>query len=319
MAESTRPPVRSHATPARRDWAWGRRVSVRVLWVVALATFAVHALHVGFGVGGPSADRFVNVWCYFATQLAAGLLMALRGLADRRERLAWLLIGLGVCLYALGAPVYALIVEEQRTYSFPSSADLLWLAFYPLAYAGVLLIARRRVRGLGSGPWLDGLITGLAVSALGAALAIDPLLNAIGGTFTNLVVNSIWAVGDLAVIALLVGVIALCDWRPGRGLWLALAGFVALAAADVLYLVQVTASGSYAPGVWRDSLYPAALMVIAWGAWAPARPVAAVRRPDWRVPLAPLGFGLVALGIAVVAGFRAMSALSVGLAGATLL
>jgi diguanylate cyclase (GGDEF)-like protein/PAS domain S-box-containing protein len=294
-------------------------VSVRVLWVVALATFAVHALHVGFGVGGPSADRFVNVWCYFATQLAAGLLMALRGLADRRERLAWLLIGLGVCLYALGAPVYALIVEEQRTYSFPSSADLLWLAFYPLAYAGVLLIARRRVRGLGSGPWLDGLITGLAVSALGAALAIDPLLNAIGGTFTNLVVNSIWAVGDLAVIALLVGVIALCDWRPGRGLWLALAGFVALAAADVLYLVQVTASGSYAPGVWRDSLYPAALMVIAWGAWAPARPVAAVRRPDWRVPLAPLGFGLVALGIAVVAGFRAMSALSVGLAGATLL
>jgi hypothetical protein len=257
-----------------------------MLWVVALATFAIHALHVGFGVGGRSIDQLVNVWCSFVAQFAAGLLMLLRGLAERCERLGWLLIGLGVCLYAIGAPVYALVVQHQQTYSFPSSADLLWLAFYPLAYAGVLLIARRRVRGLRAGLWLDGLITGLAVSALGAALAIGPLLSALGGTFTSLVVNSVWAVGDLFVVALLVGVIALCDWRPGRDLWLALAGFVVLAAADVLYLVQVTASGSYAPGVWRDCLYPGALIVVAWGSWAPSRTAAARRaalpRRLWR-------------------------------------
>ena len=245
--------------PARGSGVRLRSVLVRVLWVVGLAALAIHALHVGFGVdvGGSSGNQFVEVWCYFLAQLAPGLLVVLRGLEDRCDRLAWLLFGLGICAYATGAPVYALVVEQQAAYSFPSSADVLWLALYPCVYAGVLLLARRRLRGLRAGLWLDGLITSLAVAALAAALALDPLLSAIGGTFTNLVINSVWAVGDLAVVALLVGVVALSDWRPGRGLWLLLFGFVVLAAADVLYLVQVTASGGYALGVWRDSLYPA--------------------------------------------------------------
>jgi diguanylate cyclase (GGDEF)-like protein/PAS domain S-box-containing protein len=288
-----------------------------LLWVVAVVAFAIHALQAGFGVG--PASLFVDVWCYCAALFAPGLLMILRGFADRCDRLAWWLIGFGMCAYAAGGPLYALVVRHQASYSFPSSADVLWLALYPCAYAGVLLIARRTLRGLRAGLWLDGLITSLAVAALASALALDPLLSAIGGTFSNLVVNSVWAVGDLAVLALLVGVIALSDWRPGRGIWLMLAGFLVFATADVVYLVEVTASGVYAPGVWRDSLYPAAGLLIAWGAWAPARPAVATRLADWGLPLAPLGFGLIALGIAFTAGFRQMSGLSVGLAGATLL
>jgi diguanylate cyclase (GGDEF)-like protein/PAS domain S-box-containing protein len=307
--------------PSRGDGLRLPRVLVPVLWVVALGAFAIHALHVGFGVGfgGSSGNQLVDVWCYFVAQLAPGLLMLLRGLRDRCDRVAWLLIGGGVCVYAIGGVVYALVVQHQAAYSFPSSADVLWLALYPCAYAGVLLVARRTLRGLRGGLWLDGLITSLAVAALAAALALDPLLGSIGGTFTNLVVNSVWAVGDLAVIALLVGVIALSDWRPGRGLWLMLAGFLVFATADVFYLIEVTASGAYTPGVWRDSLYPAAMLLVAWGAWAPARAAAAARLPDWRLPLAPLGFGLIALGIVFVARFRLMSDLSVGLAVATLL
>jgi diguanylate cyclase (GGDEF)-like protein/PAS domain S-box-containing protein len=308
---------RRRATPG--GWVQARRVLVRTLWVIAVVAFAIHALHVGLGVGGSSANQFVNVWVFFTSQFAAGLLVMLSGPLHRGERLPWMLVGLGVCTYTVGTPVYALIVLHQAAYSFPSSADLLWLALYPLAYAGVLLVARRRLRGLRAGLWLDGLITGLAVSALGAALAIDPLLAAIGGTFTNLLINSIWAVGDLAIVALLVGVIALCDWRPGRGLWLVLTGFVVLAAADVLYLIGVTASGGYAPGGWRDALYPAAFLLLASGAQTPRRDAAATRLPDWRLPIAPLGFGLIALGIAFAAGLREMSALSVALAGATLL
>ncbi|MDX6562621.1 MAG: hypothetical protein QOD65_2435, partial [Gaiellales bacterium] len=69
----------------------------------------------------------------------------------------------------------------------------------------------------------------------------------------------------------------------------------------------------------RDSLYPAAMLLVALGACAPARAPAAARLPDWRLPLAPLGCGLVALAIAFVAGFRQMSGLSVVLAGSTLL
>src|SRR4029077_15564334 len=127
---------------------------------------------------------------------------------------------------------------------------------------------------------------------LAATLALDPLLNAIGGTFTNLVVNSVWAVGDIVMLAPLVGIVALCDWRPGRGLWLVLAGFALLAAADVIYLVQVTASGGYAVGVGRDSSSPAALLLVAAGAWAPTRPAARTRPANLGLPLAPLGFGL---------------------------
>jgi diguanylate cyclase (GGDEF)-like protein/PAS domain S-box-containing protein len=306
---------------ATRSWVRLRHVLVPVLWAVALIALAIHALHAGFGVSfdGSSGNQLVDVWCLYVAQLAPGLLMLVRGLADQRDRLAWLLIGGGACAYATGGVVYSLVVQHEATYSFPSSADVLWLALYPCAYAGVLLLARRSLRGLRTGLWLDGLITSLAVAALAAALALDPLLSAIGGTFTNLVVNSVWAVGDVAVVALLVGVIALSDWRPGRGIWLMLTGFLVFAIADVFYLIEVTASGAYAPGVWRDSLYPAGMLLVAVGAWAPARPAAAARLPDWRLPLAPLGFGLIALGIAFVAGFRQMSGLSVALAGSTLL
>jgi diguanylate cyclase (GGDEF)-like protein/PAS domain S-box-containing protein len=309
------------AQTPRTNWIRLLRSLVPLLWLVALLALGIHALHVGFGIGfgGSSGNTIVDVWCYYLAQLAPALLMLLRGLAARSDRLAWLLIGSGFCVYATGGVVYALVVEHQATYSFPSSADVLWLALYPCAYAGVLLIARRTLRGLRAGLWLDGLITSLAVAALAAALALDPLLSAVGGTFTNLVVNSVWAVADVAVVALLIGVVALSDWRPGRGTWLMLAGFVVFAIADVFYLIDVTASGAYTPGVWRDSLYPAGMLLVAVGAWSPARPAAAVRLPDWRLPLAPLGFGLIALGIAFVAGFRQMSGLSVGLAGSTLL
>ena len=41
-----------------------RRVVGRALWVIALAAFAIHGVHVGFGVGSASTDPIVDVWVY---------------------------------------------------------------------------------------------------------------------------------------------------------------------------------------------------------------------------------------------------------------
>jgi hypothetical protein len=88
----------------------------------------------------------------------------------REERVAWLLIAVGLEVYALGGVVYLRWVAGDPTPPFPSLADWFWLAMYPWVLAG--LVGLVRARGLGShlSVWLDGLVGALALGTIGAAL-----------------------------------------------------------------------------------------------------------------------------------------------------
>ena len=63
-----------------------------------------------------------------------------------------------------------------------------------------------------------------------------------------------YPLGDVAMLSLVVGVVALTRWRPGRTWSLLLAGLSALVVADVAYTLQST--GSTLPeGSWIEPIY----------------------------------------------------------------
>ncbi len=73
---------------------------------------------------------------------------------------------------------------------------------------------------------------------------------------------------DLLLAALVVGVLALRGWRLDRMWGMLGAGFLALAAADCLYALQV-AHGASAPSALTNMTYDIGVMLLALAAWQP--------------------------------------------------
>jgi len=63
---------------------------------------------------------------------------------------------------AVGSIGWALAYSSTPSRQLPwiSYADLGWLAYYPLAYAAIVLMVRARVREFTRSTWLDGLVSG---------------------------------------------------------------------------------------------------------------------------------------------------------------
>ena len=71
------------------------------------------------------------------------------------------------------------------------------------------------------------------------------------------------------MLALVVGVVALTGWRPGRTWSLLLAGLAALVVADIAYTLQST--GEALPeGGWIDPIYLIAAVCLGAAVWQPA-------------------------------------------------
>ena len=70
----------------------------------------------------------------------------------------------------------------------PNLADVFYLATYPCAYVGLVLLMRARLRPVRASLWLDGAVSGLTLAALATALLFAPLLSATEGDPTTVAV-----------------------------------------------------------------------------------------------------------------------------------
>jgi hypothetical protein len=237
-------------------------------------------------VAGPP-ERIVGLdWLYNALELAAIGLCAARVLARRRNRAAWLAISAGMALFATGDMYYTLVWREAEVVPIPSLADAFYLAFYPAVYIGIGLLLRSRIGRLPAGLWLDGVIGGLAVAALGAALVLGPVLSATHGAPLTVATNLACPLADLVLLGLLVGVMAVTGFSlRGHALLIAI-GFLAFAVIDTIYLVQ-TADGTHVPNGLLDVGWPAAMAIIATAAWQRPTGKARARIEGWGVFLLP--------------------------------
>jgi two-component system cell cycle response regulator len=258
-----------------------------------LAAFALHAV---LPLG---ADAFFTDGVYNAVLVLASALTLARGIAVRTERVPWLLIGTAMALWTAGDIYFAAALENLEPVPIPSVADGFYLAFYPLAYAGLVLLVRARVRRFHRALWLDGLIAALAVAALSAAVVVHAVSNSLGDAPTaELAVNMAYPLGDLGLLALVAALLAMTGWKPGRTWALLAVGLLAFGVSDSLYLFQ-SATDAYAEGTLVDVGWPLALLIVAVAAWQPPARHPRVTLEGWRVMGGPATFGTLCLGLLV--------------------
>jgi two-component system, cell cycle response regulator len=270
------------------------------------------ASHAIFDLGGRPLDSFFKDDLYTAIEFAAVGLSLARLIRRSENRLAWGLITAGLLVWAAGDLVWAVWLNDLASPPYPSIADVLYLLMYPAIYAALLILMRAHFRHAGVAVWLDGLVVGLTMAAIGAQVIFpDVLATSTGGT-AAVSVSLAYPLGDFLLLVFVALGFTLSGWRPGRQWLLMGLGLAVSAGADMIFVYQ-EANGTYVPGRILDTMWPASMALIALAAWQPA-PNNAGRRPVNHAILLPAGFGLVAFGLLVSAGLHPLTHLALGLA-----
>ena len=283
-------------------------------WAIAVAGVAAFGLVLVTTSPGDGLNSFFDLWVYLGLVLLSVAIVARRARTVENDRTAWVVITAAMASTAF-AEVYDAAVSPTR---YPSLADLGWLAFYPLLYAGMVLLLHPRASSIAGTLWLDGVTASLAAAALGAAILVELVLRSTKGSPSAVGTNVAYPLGDVLLLSAVFGVFSLANWRPGRR-WLVLGlGVLVSAVADAIYLFQ-SAAGTYQQGTILDLLWPGSLLLIAWAAWidnGDERGLAVEGRPLLAVPAT---CALVSIGILVYDHFGGVNLLAVLLATATLL
>jgi diguanylate cyclase (GGDEF)-like protein len=279
-----------------------------VRWLLAIVLFGGAAVVLGhdwLGIGGAGFDDIAGGELYDAVVVAAAIACLLRARAVPRERAAWLLFGAAVVCWAAGEIYWTAFILDAVEPPYPSGADALYLAFYPLACAGLVLLVRARAHELDWRRWSDATIAALGTASLGAAFVFDYVAARTTGADMEVATSLAYPLGDIVLLALIVGVIALTDWRPGRTWILLLLGLSFTVVADVAYSIQGV-GGVVPAGSWIDPIYMLSAAALGAVLWTPV--VAPIRtsgrggrRRELMVP------GLLAV---VMVGLFAMQVLS---------
>ncbi|HWN73099.1 MAG TPA: GGDEF domain-containing protein [Solirubrobacterales bacterium] len=277
-------------------------------------------LHDWVGIGGSNLDVAINGVVYDAVVVSAGLACLARALRGGPERPAWLAIGASILAWAAGEIWWTLYIEGNPDAPYPSPADLGYLAFYPLAVLGLYLLVRARAEELDRRLWMDGLIAALGTGALGAALLFEFVADHTSGTAIEVATTLAYPFGDVLLISLIVGVIALTRWRPGRTWAILLAGLAVMAVADVAFTLQAY-EATIPGGDWVEPLYLISAMLLGSEAWQPQanRILPDARFDGWRELVVPGIVAAAMIALVVMQYFNHASALTTVLWSATML
>ncbi len=294
------------------------RAVVFVGGLVGLCLLVAFAAHAVLGLGGAGTDALFNTWIYNALMLTGAVACLLRAVVVRREGAAWALLGVGLLLYTGGEIYYSAMLAGQASVPIPSLADGGYLAFYPLAYAAMIILLRERIGSFPVARWLDGAIVGSAVAALAAALVLSPIVEASSeGSTLAVATNLAYPIADLALLTLVVTAAAFTGWRPGRSWGILGAGLLLLAISDVVYLLQ-SAEGTYVEGTILDLGWPLGILLLAAAAWVEPGESAGRQLRAARLIALPAAAALIAIGIQAAERFTSVPAAATAISLATL-
>jgi hypothetical protein len=274
---------------------------VRILSVVLVAVVIGLAVHGLVGLGGDGIHTWLDEGVSCAAEWLAALLCFIGAWRSQRTRGAWMLVALAITLWALGDTIWAFRGDPQASATI---SDVLWLAWYPLMVAALVLLVRDRVPRFELHRWIDGLIVMLVVITPWVALFLEPAAQHSNNSSVVDVVDFAYPLGDAILVGATLGVLALMGWR-GAPMWTALVvAFSALGLADAIYSVDALGH-TYSSDTLFDALWLGGMVLIAYAAWLPhPGRLEPVEVYGWKAIALPLVAQCFALGLQVYGLFE---------------
>ena len=196
---------------------------------------------------------------------AAAILVGQR--IHRPARRGWVTVAAGIGLYSIGDLIYTVIANSTGTEPFPSPADASYLAGQLLVVVGVGLLAVPLGRGLYRPALIDAAMVATAGAFIAWPILLDPLVTSQVDSISGSVALS-YPLIDLVVV----GVLARHLLQPGRksaSVLLLIGGVGIWLVADLGY-AGMSMSGEYVSGMWLDSGWLMAYVLVGASALHPS-------------------------------------------------
>jgi len=303
----------------RRIWSWVWTTTTFYVFMIAVfATFGVSTIpgvrpagHTGYNL---ILDGILNNLAYASSPV----LCYLRARKATAYQSSWRILALGLAMYGLGNIYWTIFVRPLAEQPFPSVADGFWLSFYPCAFVALLLVIRDFAGKLPLSLWLDGIVGGLAVAAIAAAV-VGPVLKAVhgtGDTTAAIITREAYPLLDVLLLLVVTAVLALYHWRPPASVWFLAGGLALFSVADCIYLVLV-AHKSYQPGGLDNTTWVVATAVVALApGWS--KKVGGATLPAWVLLGIPVVATLCTVALLVYDHGHMLHPIAVALAAATI-
>jgi diguanylate cyclase (GGDEF)-like protein len=282
--------------------------------MIVTVALVAHLANAVTGLGGEQGDAVLGELLYSGLVLAGAAACGLRAANVKTDRAAWAALGGGLGAWGLGSALSGLSNDP----AFPSVGDGVALLLYPAACASMFLFLRDRVGRPQVGQLLDAAIGSLGATAVGAMLLYHASPELANPTTAASATQVAFAAGDLIMIAALVGACALTGWRFDRAWVFAGAGLVAGALGDLAH-THHAAVGFHQAHAELTLSWPAASLLVCFGAFEPPEPGRGKNPSYWRVLVVPMIFALAAAATVVYGQFAQTGELAFALALASLL
>ncbi|GLZ43173.1 diguanylate cyclase [Actinokineospora sp. NBRC 105648] len=274
--QATTPPSRSGPPAAKHPSR---------LWLVYLAAGAVLiALYYQVPVRVGGFPLRVVLYCLVSTSAAAAVCY---GLLRNRPRpgLPWVMIAASQLVYAAADGIFYISHYVFDVTEYPSLADLFYLAHFPLAVVGLLLLIRRRTPGRDLPGLLDAATLAVVAAMLSWLYVIGPQTRR--GSPVLVELGSLgYPVMDLAMLTVALGLILGSGSRP-KAFFLLITWLAAIMTADTIYVLQQL-TGNYQAGNFLDAIWLTGNLALGACALHPTMRLLAERSPVPDAPLSPV-------------------------------
>lgn len=207
-------------------------------WQVYLGGGAlVLAVYLAVPSGVPRDVLYVLV----GASCAAAIVIGVR-LHRPRQSLPWLLMALGQFVWVSADALYCWYEDVRRIEPFPSPADGLYIAAYPLLGVGLAVLIHMRRRGPDAAGFIDSTIVTIGFGLLSWVVMADPIINETSAPVIDRLVAVAYPAGDILLLALLVRLITASGART-VAFRLLTAALVLLIAADTIFAATELSSG----------------------------------------------------------------------------
>jgi diguanylate cyclase (GGDEF)-like protein len=201
---------------------------------------------------------------YLAVGLSSVVAVVVGVRRNRPARQApWYWLAAGQLCWVAGDTLYSWYNDVEGVSPYPSSADLLYIAAYPLLAVSFALLIRARRRGRDVVGWIDASIVTVNLGLLAWVVLAGPIVRSGEGTAISRAVGLAYPAGDVLLLAMVVRLVIGAGARTVAFRLLVGAG-VLLYLADTTFSV-LSARSAYEGGA-VDPLWLAAYVL--WGAAA---------------------------------------------------